>query len=1117
MRRLQLWGFILLIANGNDLVESFPSTARETRQHGRGQQCNSVASGMVHNKVESIIALTGRNSRKDSLLFLSSIGESPTSVSGLEEGSVLESEMQKDGGQMSEYDPTEEDNNDEEDMANMNDNVVAMRLTQRGFNFERSERWLEDATEKIFDPSVLPLGSLADDDIVAITGLMIAWSRRNSLEGALKVENLLKRVVDDMRAGNEDAYVSTKMYIVAMEAWGKSDEEAGAQRAQSIHDAMIQTYKETKDPMIRPTTKSYNTLIRAWAKSKNPSALVAGEKTFKDLTTAEKALKNVLIASNQTISDTSGTIRQDSATYAAMLDLYARNNNEESIVKAERLVKSMPRRGVKKTRNVYSALQDVYLGSGRDDAPKKIFSVLRKMIRSYSQGNAMARPNLTNFNRILSAYSRTPSKVSAERAVTMLNRMEKAEEDGGYEVDPDRQSYFLAILACSQCPDRTLGANLAEPLLERMEKIAKDEAEKREELSIAAPPLVSLDRECFNVVLMALSRSRDSNAIDRIFQILSRMEDYANQGQEHLRPTTRSMNTALHALGYTKSNTAAKKAEQTLDRMFQMHADGIPDIKPDSYSHVSILRMYKRLGTPEAAERASEILLRMEQLHEKGVLDSPPDHYHYTMVCATWSLSKTEIAPQKCLEILTRMKEKEKEGRKNAGPNVVTYNAVLGEFSDSIVDRILATVFCFMSNLGLLFTDCFSRSHLADRAEQFLYYMLSQAKNGDSNARPNAFSFHAVINAFIYSKIRDAGRRAESVLERGLEYAEEDDGEMLGMQSFTSILGFYGRQTKVLDSPYRAQYLLNRLISLYKAGNAHLSPHVSCFTNVMEAYAAQRHRDAGECSEELLNNMAKLQKFHNATNLEVNLGVMNCILNGWAECDGHPDAGNRAERILELMEEKSTTGATNMAPTYRSYTLVLKAWLKSKSPEKAQRALVILERMKKNRHLQLSPGYAHSLVIQTCAFSEYFRPKTQKRAFEIAVQVMNEFIDVPANQSEPSFMTTSCGWFFQVCAKLELSEISTESHIRRTFSLCCENGLFTEFVLNSLKQATSDALFAELIAESVSVQDTAADLKDTVLLSHLPKSWIASAPDNFEPRQKSKENWQTARKTRTSK
>ena len=38
--------------------------------------------------------------------------------------------MQKDGGQMSEYDPTEEDNNDEEDMANSKGLLTAALATK---------------------------------------------------------------------------------------------------------------------------------------------------------------------------------------------------------------------------------------------------------------------------------------------------------------------------------------------------------------------------------------------------------------------------------------------------------------------------------------------------------------------------------------------------------------------------------------------------------------------------------------------------------------------------------------------------------------------------------------------------------------------------------------------------------------------------------------------------------------------------------------------------------------------------------------------------------------------------------------------------------------------------
>jgi len=1040
MRKLQVWGFILLISTGNHWVESFHAT-KEPRGHNYwSKHCNSFSEELncgLHPPL-----LIGK-SRTNDHRFFSSLGDASASVSGLGGANALDNETEG-GYDDDEVNDSHRDGMNEKENSDTFEAVEGsaigkssgrgnMQLTLQDYNSASNERWLEDATERIFDLLTVPLGSLTEDNVMSITGLMIAWSRRRSLEGALTVERLLKRVVDDMRAGNEEVQVSTKMYIVAMEAWGKSDEAAGAERAQSIHDAMIQTYQQTKNSLIQPSTKSYNTLILAWAKSKNPSALEAAEKT----------LRNMLTATN----DTTRAIQPNAATIGTMLELYARTNSEGSIAKAETLVKAMSGLKVKKNSYVYSALQEVYLKSGRRDAPQKTMAVLKQMIKANSLGDTGARPNITNFNNVLCAYSRTPSKKYALQAVEMLNRIELPKSDAGYDVDPDRLSYFLAILTCSRFPNHTLGANLAEPLLERMEKRSNDEAKRREELSITAPPLITLDIECFNVVLTALSKSRDPDAVDRIFRILSRMEEYAKKGQENLGPTTRSMNAALNSLSNNVKNKGSiQRAEETLDRMFQMDASGLPDVKPNAFSYTAILRSYQRLGTHEAAKRGHIILSHMEELYEKGMLDEPPDTYHYTIVCSTWSLSRSKNAPQKCIEILSRMKQKNKEGWPRVTPNIRTYNAVL---------------------------DCLSRSHQADRAEQLLYHMLSLAKNGDDNARPDAFSFNAVINAFIYSKMRDAGRRAESVLERGLEFAEEDGGEMLEMKSFTSILGYYGRQTKVMDSPYRAQYLLNRLISLFRAGFAQLSPHVSCFTNVMEAYAAQRHHDAGECSEEILKSMIKLQKRHNATNVEVNTGVMNCILNGWAECVGHDDAGGRAEQILDMMEEKTATGAQNMEPNYRSYNLVMKAWAKSKCASKADKALSVLNRAKdcylRGKADNLPPEYAYSLVIHACAFSQNTGSKMEKRAFEIAVQVMDELMhDAPDNRPEPSSATY--GWFFQVCARLRVSEELKTYHIRRVLSRCSEMGRINEFVQKNLKQCTSDALFTDLMIENSSKQ-----------------------------------------------
>jgi hypothetical protein len=78
--------------------------------------------------------------------------------------------------------------------------------------FARNDNWLEDATDDILDEEIYPDGSLAEGDLETINALMVAWVRRRSTEAALTVERLLKRVVDDMHAGNDRVHVNTRMY-----------------------------------------------------------------------------------------------------------------------------------------------------------------------------------------------------------------------------------------------------------------------------------------------------------------------------------------------------------------------------------------------------------------------------------------------------------------------------------------------------------------------------------------------------------------------------------------------------------------------------------------------------------------------------------------------------------------------------------------------------------------------------------------------------------------------------------------------------------------------------------------------------------------------------------------
>ncbi len=812
---------------------------------------------------------------------------------------------------------------------------------------------------------------------------------------------------------------------------------------------MIELHRQTGDPHIAPSTVSFNTLINAWSKSPDPSAPENAEKLFKEMANWG-----------------SDEVKPDVLTFSTLLDTYSRCNQRYSVKRAEELFDMMDSFGVQRNVYTYSALQNVYARSGKSDAPELCMKLLESMLHLYRSGNIFAKPNCINYNAVLIAYSRAKTKEAAQKSSDLLAKMERPDFDGGYDVEPDRFSYALTILACARCPDLIYAANMSEVNLEKMEERARIEAKKRDEISSAAPPAVTLDLESFNAVLTAISKSRQPDAVVRTKRIIQRMEDYAKQGIDSVSPNTRSWNALLHSLSRSRDENLGEKSEQILNHMFELHKMGMKNVKPDAFSFAAVLSTYQRMDTPAATQRADEIVRHMEELHEQGELDDHPDIVHYTILCAAWARSNQYRAAPRIIEILSTLKEKHRAGVPNVKPNTRTYNACL---------------------------DALCRAGDTDKAEQLLYHMLALARNGDTDAQPDSFSFNCVISGFTRSNKREAGRRAESLLDRFLEFSEEFPSVRPDTRSFTHIIAHYARAKKMPDAPYRAEYVLNQLISLFRSGQMNLSPNVYAFTTVMDSYAMHNHPDAGEYAERLLCNMQKLQNKYKAEKLEINTGVLNVVLHAWS-CSGHEKAGYRVNALLSDMETRADGGGEKeLQPNARSYSLVLACWSKMKTSDKADQAFRILNHTKGREEKGLlslpQNDHLHSLVVNTCAFTNT-DSAAENRAFKIAVQVMKELVD------ETDIVPTSTifGWFFQACGRLKADKTLREENIEWAFTKCCRMGLVNDFVLERLKGSASDELLHRLTGAALGTLDEkdTRTVKERLHLDHLPTQWTRS-------------------------
>lgn len=423
------------------------------------------------------------------------------------------------------------------------------------------------------------------------------------------------------------------------------------------------------------------------------------------------------------------------------------------------------------------------------------------------------------------------------------------------------------------------------------------------------------------------------------------------------------------------------------------------------------------------------------------------------------------------MDILSRMKDKDRSGIPNVRPNIRTYNSCL---------------------------DALCRAGEADKAEQLLYHMLALSKDGDGDAKPDAFSFNVVISGFARSQKRGTGQTAESVLERFLEFSEENPDCKPDTRSFTHIIAHYARMRNQPDAPYRAENVLNRLLFLFETGHRNLTPSVFAFTEVMDAYASQKHPDAGEYAERLVRTMKKLKKKYNISELEINSGVLNTVLNCYL-ASSNPNSGERANTLLKHMEMQSDMeGDKSITPNGRTYSLVMNIWSKLDASDKAEQALRLLrhaqERAQHNRFSVISSrpnDFLHSIVINTCAFTKG-EENIEKRAFEIAVECLTEVIQ---EDSKISASSKTFAWFFQACSHLNVPQELKDENLERAFDVCRSKGLVNDFALARFVEAASDEALERAMRpilhklQSAITEAGMEGVRRRISLYHLPAEW----------------------------
>lgn len=300
------------------------------------------------------------------------------------------------------------------------------------------------------------LKNLAHPDTVTYNGVLKAFAKSPSLDGAQRAQELLEEMEEihhqQVRAHDEWLIehqhihnnnngtanhviqsaprilvkTNVRSYSTVMDAWSRRSGRVknAAQHCQDVFDRLEFLYNTTGDVSYLPNTITYNTVITAWAKEGGQEDRV------------------------ESLLEKMGPLA-DTISYNALLLAFARSGHPDAGQRAEAILRRMP---LKNSRS-YTTVIDAYSRSHEyhTDSADRAHNLLDEMEDIYDQTrDVMMRPNCVSYSTVINAYSLSNDPKKAQKAWDILQHMkELAAEGKNSRARPSLVSYNSVLNACA--------------------------------------------------------------------------------------------------------------------------------------------------------------------------------------------------------------------------------------------------------------------------------------------------------------------------------------------------------------------------------------------------------------------------------------------------------------------------------------------------------------------------------------------------------------------------------------------------------------------------------------------------------------------------------------------
>ena len=471
---------------------------------------------------------------------------------------------------------------------------IAAYSKQKGIHYalERSEYYLNEIINKYKEGEVEPYEQHVDSWVFEAVGRL--WSRSRKRDAGERVESLINKMENLNKEVVPGLFRPTlNMYFLALDAWASSGRGDAGKNAMALLRKMKTLHKSgmLDEPNNRALSSVFTSVINS-----------PGKKTLK---TAETLYQQIL--ERYQSGDRSDYVNKQALT--SLLSAIFRSNVVDAETRALAVLRQIVKLG-KEDPDIAPgtiAFNSCLSGFAKRGAGNKAWALLEEMQALYSEGyrskpdsisyacvaralsssvriplamerldkltmvilheteTGVLKPDTQLFNAVINSYS-VLSKLdpkAASKASDLLMNLELSSV-GKHPVAPDLLTFQGVCHAYAMCRD----PESAEETLNRAKLLA------------AKGRLPTPGTELYTSVLLAHTRSRQQDSLEKASKILEQMEALYNGGHKEAGPNTYAYDTLLSAYANSRGPQRVEIANGLFAKLYSAFDEGRKECQP---------------------------------------------------------------------------------------------------------------------------------------------------------------------------------------------------------------------------------------------------------------------------------------------------------------------------------------------------------------------------------------------------------------------------------------------------------------------------------------------------------------------------------------------------------